>query len=130
MAWKNMHPELREIVRERLLRDAENALLRAEEMVRPSPDGKERTALDAGWSAARREVRIARSALDEAIDVLLANPHGKDSAPILVPIRRHLFEMADERNKEVFLEKLAAASEWLRKEQTGFDDGQGPVPRE
>src|SRR5262245_16516051 len=130
MVWKNMHPELREIVRERLLRDAESALLRAEELVRPSPDGKEWTALDGGWSVVRREVRIARSALDEAIDVLLADPHGKDAAPILVPIRKHLYEMANVRNKGRFLEELTADAEWLRKEQSRFDDGEGPVPRE
>src|SRR5262245_60940507 len=100
MAWQNMDPELRQIVRERLLPDAESALQRAGELVRPSPDGKEWTALEGGWSQVRREVRIARSALDEAIEVLLANPHGKEAAPILVPIRAHLYEMADERNKE------------------------------
>jgi len=130
MAWKNMQPELREIVRERLLRDAESALLRAEELVRPSPDGKEWMALDGGWGAVRREVRIARAALDEAIEVLLANAHGKDAAPILVPIRMHLYEMANERNKRIFLEKLAAAAEWLRKEQSRFDDGEGSLPPE
>jgi hypothetical protein len=120
MAWKNMDPELREVVRG-LLRDAESTLLRAEELVRPSPGGKEWTALDGGWGAVRREVRIARAALDEAIDVLLANPHGKDVAPILAPIRVHLYEMANERNKGVFLEKLTAAAEWLRKEQSRFE---------
>src|SRR5882724_7788714 len=130
MAWKNMQPELREIVRERLLRDAARALLRAEELVRPSPDGKEWMALDGGWGAVRREVRIARAALDEAIDVLSANPHGKDAAPILVPIRMHLYEMANERNKRIFLEKLATAAEWLRKEQSRFDDGEGSLPPE
>jgi len=130
MAWKNMQPELREIVRERLLRDAESALRRAEDLVRTSVDGKEWSAIAGEWSAVRREIRVARSALDEAIDVLLANPHGKDAAPVLVPIRKHLYEMADERNKESFLEKLAAASEWLRRERRSFDDGQGAVPRE
>jgi hypothetical protein len=130
MAWKKMHPELREIVRERLLRDAESALRRAEELVRPSPDGKDWTALDGGWGPVRREVRIARAALDEAIDVLLANPQGKDVAPILAPIRIHLYEMANERNKRIFLEKLAVAAEWLRKEQSRFDDGEGPLPLE
>lgn len=123
MAWKDMQPELREIVSERLLRDAESALRRAEDLVRTSVDGKEWSALAGGWTVVRREVRIARSALDEAIDVLLANPHGKDAAPILVPIRKHLYEMADERNKKIFLEKLAAASEWLRKEHGKLEVG-------
>ena len=130
MAWKNMHPELREIVRERLLRDAGSALLRAEGLVRPSLGGKEWTAVDGGWSAVRREVRIARSVLDEAIEVLLADPQGKDAAPILVPIRMHLYEMANERNKQIFVEKLTAAAEWLRKEESRFDDGEGPVSPE
>src|SRR5262245_53416743 len=121
MAWKDMQPELREIVKEKLLRDAERALLRASELVRPSPNGTEWTAVGGGWSAVRREVRVARSALDEAIDVLLANSHGKDAAPILVPIRAHLYEMANERNKKIFLKKLATAAEWLRKEQSRFD---------
>jgi hypothetical protein len=114
MASKETRPELREIVRERL-RDAESALLRAEERVRPRLDGKEWTALDGGWSAVRREVRIARSALDEAIEILLANPDGRDAAQILVPIRSHLYEMASERDKATFLKKLAAAAELLRK---------------
>ena len=121
MAWKDMQPELRGIVKERLLRDAEVALARAEERVRPRLDGGESVGRDDGWSAARRDVRVARSALDEAIDVLLADPHGKDAAPRLVPIRTHLFEMADERNRETFLEKLTAVAEWLRKEQSRLD---------
>jgi hypothetical protein len=130
MAWKDMHPKLRGIVRERLLPDAGTALLRAEELVRPSMDGKEWTALDRQWSAVRREVRIARSALDEAIEVLLGNPQGKDAASLLVPIRMHLYEMASERNKEIFLEKLAAAAQWLRKAQSRLDDGEGRVSPE
>jgi hypothetical protein len=113
MASKETRLELREIVRERL-RDAESALLRAEERARPRPDGKERTALNGGWSAVRREVRIARSALDEAIEVLLAKPDGRDAAQILAPIRNHLYEMASERDKATFVKKLAAATELLR----------------
>jgi hypothetical protein len=122
-----MDPELRKIVRDRLLRDAGSALLRAEGLVRPGLDGREWTAIDGGWSAVRREVRIARSVLDEAIEVLLGDPQGKDAASILVPIRMQLYEMASERNKPIFLEKLAAAAEWLRKEQGKFDDGEGSV---
>jgi hypothetical protein len=130
MTWQNMDPELREIVRGRLLPDAERALHRAGELVRPSRDGKEWTAREGGWSEVRREVRIARSALDEAIDVLLANPHGKEAAPILVPIRTHLYEMAEERDKGTFLQKLAAAGEWLRKGRSRLEHGEDAVPPE